>query len=343
MKTIKDYYNRIISLENLLEAWQEFVIDKRSRKDVQQFQRDLMANIIKLHRDLASGKYYHSAYSPFKISDPKPRNIHKAKIRDRLLHKAIYRMLYPIWDKTFIFDSYSCRNNKGTHRAFIKLADVSRKISKNYTRPCFALKLDIRKFFDSVDHKVLIDLLSERIEDKELLKLLHKIISSFEHSPGKGMPLGNLTSQLFANVYLDPLDQFAKHCLKAKYYLRYADDFVFLSNNPDELLGYLVEVNQFLKTELKLKMHPDKISFRKLNWGIDYVGYIALSHYRLPRAKTVKRIDKKISQSLKAGDLDYIAKAMPSYLGYLGHADAHKLSDNLLRKVMKWHSLDTIN
>ena len=331
MKIVSEYYKNIISLENLLEAWQEFIIGKRSRKDVQQFERNLMSNIINLNAGLKSGGYKHSTYYPFKISDPKPRSIHKASVRDRILHKAIYRILYPVFDKTFVYDSYSCRNGKGTHKAFSRLASLARKVSKNYTKPCFALKLDIRKFFDSVDHEVLMGLLSKRIEDKKLLNLLKNIISSFEHSSGKGMPLGNLTSQLFANVYLDPLDKFAKHHLRAKYYLRYADDFLFLSDNPDELIEYLVEVNQFLKTELKLKIHPDKISFRKLKWGIDYVGYVALPHYQLPRVKTVKRISQKIFQSLAVDDVESITKAMPSYLGYLSHANAYKLQSDLLK------------
>ncbi|MFA5967543.1 MAG: reverse transcriptase/maturase family protein [Patescibacteria group bacterium] len=365
MKISKGYYENIISLENLLGAWQEFAVDKHSRKDVQQFQRDLMANIIELHRDLESGDYRHSAYSPFKISDPKPRNIHKASVRDRLLHRAIYRVLYPIWDKTFIYDSYSCRNNKGTHKAFTKLENVSRKISKNYTHPCFALKLDIRKFFDSIDHEILMGLLRERIEDKKLLELLENIIQSFsvchaefisrhsgeplkatpesynnqsirswtsqDDAESRGMPLGNLTSQLFANVYLDPLDKFAKHHLKAKHYLRYADDFVFLSDNPDELLGYLIEVNRFLKAKLKLNIHPNKIYLRKLNWGIDYVGYVALPHYAIPRKKTVKRIFKKLIY-LKEYCPERIPVTMPSYLGYLRHADTHHLVCCLLQR-----------
>ncbi len=329
MKIAKGYYEHIISLDNLLEAWREFVVGKRSRKDVQLFERDLMANILKLNRDLESGNYHHSSYHPFKIADPKPRNIHKAGVRDRLLHRAIYRVLYPIWDKTFIYDSYSCRNTKGTHRAFLRLQKITREISANYTQPCFALKCDIRRFFDSIDHEVLMALLQKRISDAKLLDLLQEIVGSFELSPGRGMPLGNLTSQLFSNVYLDPLDKFVKHHLRVKNYLRYADDFISLTNNPDELMGYLVEVNQFLKTKLKLQLHPDKISFGKFEWGIDYVGYVALPHYQLPRAKTVKRMYKKISRSLVLGDFDAVVKAMPSYLGYLGHVEGYKTSQQL--------------
>jgi len=326
------------------------------------FEYTLEDNIFQLHQDLVNSVYRHGSYQQFRITDPKARLISKSSVRDRLLHHAIYRILYPCFDTTFIYDSYSCRNNKGTHKAFSRLTNLARKISGNYTRPCFALKLDIRKFFDSVDHKVLIDLLSDRIADEKLLELLQNIIQSFSvcHSREdgnpdsnknrrcfcsfldypiksdndkcvKGMPLGNLTSQLFANVYLDPLDKFAKHHLKAKHYLRYADDFVFLSSNPDELLGYLVEVNRFLKTELKLNIHPNKIIFRKLHWGIDYVGYVALPHYAIPRKKTVKRIFKKLIY-LGKYQPERIPLAMPSYLGYLKHADTHYLTSYLLQR-----------
>jgi len=339
MKIIKGYYEHIISLDNLLEAWREFVVGKRSRKDIQGFERDLMANILELNRDLESGHYHHSSYRPFEISDPKPRSINKAGVRDRLLHKAIYRVLYPAFDRTFVFDSYSCRKDKGTHRGFFRLAGMARKVSRNYTGPCWALKLDIRKFFDSVDHRILMELLRARIADARLLGLLGDIIFSFSawipgqarnDGEGVGMPLGNLTSQLFANVYLDPLDKFAKHHLKARYYLRYADDFIFLSDNPDELMGYLVEVARFLKSKLKLQLHPDKLTLRKLRWGIDYVGYVTLPHYNLPRRKTVKRILRQIAKWKDAGNEDALAKALPSYLGYLQHVEAHHISQRIL-------------
>ncbi|MFH0912056.1 MAG: reverse transcriptase/maturase family protein [Patescibacteria group bacterium] len=324
-------FSEVISLENLFLAWQEFRKGKRSKLDVMTFEYTLEDNIFQLHHDLVTGAYRHGNYQQFKITDPKVRLISKSGIRDRLLHHAIYRVLYPCFDKTFIYDSYSCRNRKGTHKSFIQLQKFVRKISKNYTQPCFALKSDIRKFFDSIDHKILMDLLKERINDEQLLDLLQNIINSFEHSPSRGIPLGNLTSQLFANVYLDPLDKFAKHYLKAKHYLRYADDFMFLSSDRNELIGYLLEVNQFIKTQLKLNIHPNKIHLRKFNWGIDYVGYVALPHYSIPRRKTAQRIFKKIRQLLKKGELDKLAKAIPSYLGYLGHANAYKLQNDLLK------------
>lgn len=315
-----DVYSNIISIDNLFAGWKTYRVGKRQKGDVQQFESRLEDNIFRLHEELSSGKYRPSKYQQFLITDPKKRIISKALVRDRLLHQAIYQILYPAFDKTFIFDSYSCRNNKGTHKAFARLTENVRKVSKNYTGPCWALKMDIRKFFDSIDHEILISLLEERIADPLLMSLLKKIIYSFSFTPGKGMPLGNLTSQLFANVYMDPFDKFVKHQLKIKHYLRYADDFLILSSNPDELLGYFVEMNCFLKDELRLSIHPDKTSLRKLEWGIDFVGYVAFPHHQIPRQKTLKRIYRKIEKL----DEEKLENALPSYLGYVSHVSSHK-------------------
>lgn len=330
MKTICHTYMEIISLDNLLRAWEEFERGKKKRADVRLFSRALLCNILKLQNELSSFEYQHSSYESFSVSDPKPRQIHKALVRDRLVHHAIYRVLYPAFDSTFIHDSYSCRVGKGTHRAFEQLVTYVRKVSCNYSEPCFALKLDIRKFFNSIDHQVLLGLLRKRLSDPGLLMLLEKIIRSFEHSPGKGLPLGNLTSQLFANVYLDPLDKFVKHRLQVRYYLRYADDFLILSSSEEELMGYFVEIWRFLKEELKLELHPNKISLRKFAQGIDFVGYMALPHYNLPRRKTVQRMFRNLE---RVSDLEKLPKVLESYLGYLGHANSWTLKQALLKDL----------
>lgn len=314
-------FDEIISLDNLLGAWEEFAREKKKRADVRIFARALLHNILSLQRDLTKNSYRHSSYEAFQITDPKPRSIHKATVRDRLLHRAVYRVLYPEFDRTFIHDSYSCRDKKGTHKAFRRLVKMARTVSRNYTGPCWAIKMDIRKFFDSVDHEILMELLGARIADRRLLALLGVIIDSFHHTPGKGMPLGNLTSQLFANVYLDPLDKFVKHRLRARFYLRYADDFLIVGPDADELLGYFVEIHTFLKEKLKLSIHPDKVILRKLGWGIDFVGYVALPHYQLPRRKTVRRIVRAV----QAADAEQLSLALPSYLGYLQHAQSYRL------------------
>src|SRR3990167_2954964 len=183
-------YEDITSVENLLAAWKEFVRGKRKKRDVQEFQYRLMDNILALHRDLAAGAYRHGGYEAFKISDPKPRDIHKASVQDRLLHHALYRQLYPFFDRTFIADSYSCRRNKGTHKAMSRLQSFVYKVSRNNTRTCWVLKLDIRKFFASVDHEILMAILRQYIPNKDVLWLLGSVIDSFTSTgPGKGLPL----------------------------------------------------------------------------------------------------------------------------------------------------------
>lgn len=179
MKIITHLYSKIISIDNLLAAWQEFVEGKKEKADVRVFAKYLLQNILSLHDDLINLTYKHAGYQRFNINDPKARVIHKAIVRDRLLHHAIYRVLYPIFDRSFIFDSYSCRLNKGTHKAVDRLEQFARKMSKNYTQPCFALKCDIKKFFDSVDHEILFELIKKKITDENVLRLMWKIISSF--------------------------------------------------------------------------------------------------------------------------------------------------------------------
>lgn len=176
-------FEDIISLENLLEAWKEFVNGKRNKKDVQEFSMHLMDNIFSLHSDLINHTYKHGGYQAFKINDPKPRDIHKASVRDRLLHHAIYRILYPFFDKTFIADSYSCRLNKGTHKAVNKFCSYFYKVSKNNTRTCWVLKCDIRKFFANINHDILINILREYIPDKDIIELLESVILSFTSPP----------------------------------------------------------------------------------------------------------------------------------------------------------------
>jgi len=179
MKSTTHLYPQIISVENLLIAWEEFIEGKSKRTDVQIFSQNLLQNVILLNHDLTDFTYKHGGYQQFQISDPKTRIIHKATVRDRLVHHAIYRILYPIFDKSFVYDSYSCRLEKGTHRAVKRLENFTRKVSRNYSNPCFVLKCDIKKFFASVDHKILLEIIKRKISDLDLLWLLDEIIGSF--------------------------------------------------------------------------------------------------------------------------------------------------------------------
>lgn len=281
-----------------------------------------------MHSELKNKTYQHSDYTSFCITDPKSRHIHKACVRDRIVHHAIYRVLYPIFNPIFVDDSYSCRNKKGTHKAVKRLEKFSRIVSKNYTKPCWTLKCDIKKYFSSVNHQVLYDLIKRNLKDKQVLWLISEIISSF-HSEiqrerervKRGVPIGNLTSQLFANIYLNELDQFVKHRLKVKFYLRYCDDFVILENDLVELEKLIPEIKYFLYSKLKLELHPNKIIIRKLNQGIDFLGYVVLPHYRVLRTKTKRRMLKKANEG-----------NMQSYLGLIKHCSSYGLRQKLLSK-----------
>ncbi len=322
-------FEEAVSLNNLCAAWEEFIQGKRKKKDVQEFMLHLSDEIHSLHDDLSEGVYKHGEYQHFKINDPKPRDIHKATVRDRLLHHAIHCQLYPIFDRAFIADSYSCRKGKGLHRALDRFIIFARKISKNNTKTCWILKCDVKKFFASIDHEILLNLLSKRAADTKLLDLLYGIISSFENETGRGLPLGNLTSQLFANIYLNELDQYFKHKLRMKYYLRYADDFVILSDNQDDLIRLLPKIEEFLQINLKLKLHPDKVIIKTLASGIDFLGWIHFSHHRVLRTKTRRRIEQGIGQKPNNNRLQ-------SYLGLLQHGNAHKISNRLKNDYWLW-------
>ncbi|OGD41546.1 hypothetical protein A3K33_03150 [Candidatus Azambacteria bacterium RIFOXYC1_FULL_41_20] len=314
----------IISIDNLLEAWKEFIRGKRNKKDVQEFSLCLMDNIITLHQDLASETYRHGGYHAFNISDPKPRNIHKANVRDRLLHHAIYRILYPFFDKTFISDSYSCRLGKGTRKALNRFHLFGYKASSNNTQTCYVLKCDIQKFFANIDHKILLDILELYIPDKGIIWLLKEIVGSFESKPEVGLPLGNLTSQLFVNIYMNEFDQFVKHKLKVKYYIRYADDFVILSDNKKELENLIFPISKFLFENLKLQLHPNKVSIKTLYSGVDFLGWVNFLHHRVLRTSTKRRMMRRIIESPTPEILN-------SYLGLLGWGNARKLEEQIYR------------
>lgn len=310
------------------------------------FERNLEENLFALYHLLRTKQYKHGNYQAFYIHDPKQRLIHKATIQDRILHHAVFKVLNPVFEPTFIAHSFSCRVDKGTHRGVAALAKMLRMVSKNNTQSCFALKCDVRKFFASVDQDILFGILQKRIQDKDMMKLLHKIVYSFkkERNLHKGLPIGNLTSQLFANIYMNELDQFVKHQLKVECYVRYTDDFVIVSDNIEYLQTLLPKIHQFLNETLLLELHPNKISIRKFSQGIDFLGYVVLPHYSVLRTKTKRRIltklDKNI-QGLKNGVVseEYFNQSLQSYLGVLSHANSYNIEQSIKNKV--WFELST--
>ncbi|MBT4648977.1 RNA-dependent DNA polymerase [bacterium] len=336
MKIYKNIFKDIISLENLFLAWDEFKKDKRHKDDVQKFEFNLEQNIFNLHRELNNKTYEHGPYTNFYITDPKLRHIHKAAVKDRILHHAIYSILLPIFEPTFIPNSFSCRKGKGSHKGVDTLAKILKKVSRNNTRTCYALKCDIKKFFDSVDHCVLLDIIRKRIKDKGTIRLLENIIDSYSSNifEKKGLPIGNLTSQLFTNIYMNELDQYIKQELKVKHYVRYTDDFVITSNDITYLINMLKSISKFLPDKLLLQLHPKKVSIRKHSQSIDFLGYVIRPHHKLIRTKTKKRILKKLELRRTEYENDKITKytyeqSLQSYLGVLSHANAYDFSNDL--------------
>jgi len=340
MRIYRDIFNQIISLENLFSAWDEFRQDKRKRIDVLEFESNLEPNIFQLSRQLKTQTYKHGSYASFYIHDPKQRNINKAIVRDRVLHHAVFKILNPIFEPTFIANSFSCRPDKGTHKGVNILAKILRQLSQNNHKDCFILKCDIKKFFASVDHQILLSIIKRKIKDEKAIWLVTEIIESFsflkysEPKNKRGLPIGNLTSQLFANVYLNEFDQFIKHQLKIKYYLRYTDDFVIIANNRFYLKNLIYLINDFLKDKLKLELHPNKTFISKFHQGIDFLGYILFPHHRLVRNKTKKRMLKKLEirfADYKNNKIDELTfkQSFQSYLGVLSHADCYELSQEL--------------
>jgi len=251
-----------------------------------------------------------------------------------VLYQAIYRVLYPIFDKTFIHDVYSSRKEKGTHAGIKRLNVFLRKLSSNYNKPVYALRCDIKKFFDSIDHEVLINLLKHKIDCTETLSLLEKIIDSFHKTPGKGLPLGNVTSQIFANIYMNSFDWYVKRRLNTKHYIRYCDDFVLVSCNKVVLLDNIRHVDHFLRENLKLTLHPNKIEIRKLRQGIDFLGAVLLPYRIVTRTKTKRRIIKKSNKLLlefQEGKItkDRFSQSISSYLGHFNHTKSKSVKDSL--------------
>jgi len=354
-------YEEIISIENLLAAWQEFIVGKSKRADIQQFQRSLMDNIVTLHDELSSKTYRHGPYEDFRICDPKPRHIHKASVRDRLVHHAIYRILYPFFDRTFIADSFSCRNNKGVHAALYRFQRMAWKVSRNNTRTCWVLKLDIQKFFASIDYAVLLELLDCSIAGGDVRWLMREVVGSFcvRHCEPQrsnlrswipdqvrndgmsdsgqarmtttkiGLPLGNLTSQPFANVYLSELDKFVKHQLKEQYYIRYADDFLVLSPDRPHLEAIVPVIRDFLEQRFRLTLHPSKISLKTLASGVDFLGWVHFPDHRVLRTSTKRRMMRRIAEHPTEGTLD-------SYSGLLSHGNAYHLQQAITSQRWLW-------
>ncbi len=352
---------KLSSFPNLLAAYYECRCGKRMKESATQFELIYEKEILKLQKELLNKTWRPQRPFCFVVTDPKIREIQASDFRDRVVHHALCRLLIPIFEPSFIYDSYACRVNKGTHRAVKRLKSFIRRVTRNYTRQAYYLQADIYSYFTSMKHNILLNLLKERIKNPDILWLLKKIItpdslykpvkrgqmSLFPKVPrhkslfyvphNQGLPIGNLTSQFFANVYLNQLDQYVKHRLQARYYLRYIDDFLILENDPELLKRYRQKMACFLQEKLSLRLHPRKQIIRSIESGVDFLGYFVKPHYVLVRRRVVATLKRKLKEyqgALAQGDIDwdFVLSSINAYYAHFMHADSYNLRLHLWKR-----------
>lgn len=283
-------YQTISSFDNLYKAYRLVRCGKRHKRIQQEYEFNLELNLVKLQRKLKNPCRYHpKGYNKFTIYEPKMREIAAPSFEDRIVHRAIFRIIEPMIRENFVPMTYACIKDRGTHKA---VEDLQTSVQKLGAEDNFFLKTDIRKYFNSINHKVLKKLLRKHLNSKKTLILLNKIIDSYHYKSQKGIPLGNVTSQLFANVYLNELDHFVFNNFGDKdypVYFRYMDDFILLSENKDFLIQTRDKIANFLKSELKLKLHSRKRLIQRIKFGIDFCGYRVFENKILLRKKTLRR------------------------------------------------------
>ena len=329
VQKLTDLYSQIASKENLYRSAHRAALGRRYRDSAADFKFHLEEEVETLHGELTGKTYRHGKYRMFTIYDPKERNIAAAPFRDRVVHHAVHDVIEPFIDKTFIYDSYACRKDKGTHKAVDRAQSFLRANR-------FCLHGDVKKYFPSIDHGRLKEMLAKRIADKDLLWLVNGIIDSArqimgddkqrvghcdaslakQHAcqavrqskekvcfgvlqsscsdEGKGLPIGNLTSQFFANLYLNELDYFVKFDLRRRYYLRYMDDFLVFANCKEELLEIKIKIRDFLKNKLALDLHEGKSQVYKTKNGVKFLGFRIFNVYRRLASDNVRRFKKRI-------------------------------------------------
>jgi len=336
MKTYANLYSQLCSYDNLELAFRKARRGKTAKPYVIAFEKNLESNLMQLRSALLMHCYDPKPLVQFIIRDPKTRTISKSAFRDRVVHHALVNILEPIYEKRFIHDSYANRKGRGTLKALKRFDSFKRKASKNNTRACYVLKADIRHYFEEVDQSLLLRIITERIKDESIIWLIRKILDNYAaKAKGKGMPLGNLTSQFFANVYLNELDQFVKCSLKAKYYIRYVDDFILLASGERVAEAYKDRIRLFLQKRLAITLHPTKSRIYRLGSRITLLGFRVFYYHRLLKRQNMIKM-RRTYASLKAryirGETGYdtIYNFLEGWLVYAKNADTYAMRRNFL-------------
>ncbi len=360
MTVIENAWPTICSFEWLLEAHRNARKGKRYRPEIMDFTSKLEDNLFVIQLCMKDESYELGPYRKLWVYIPKKRLVMALDYPDRIVQWCLYMYLYPIYDKLFIEDSYACRKNKGSHRAADRLQYWMRQVDRKPGPRWYYLKLDISKFFYRVHHEKLLEILSRRVKDKEMMAFIRRVVNSqaepFGLPPGRtpentppeewmynvGMPIGNLTSQLFANIYLNELDQYCKHTLKIHYDVRYQDDVIILGNDKAVLNDLKSKIEAFLNNELYLDLN-NKTSIRPIRQGVEFVGWRIWPTHRKIRKSTARRITRevsKISELYAAGEMDRMDfdRRAASIRGLLEHSECASLRwklNEIFREEMK--------
>ena len=308
----------LFSYQQLYRAYEDCRKNKRNTPEAIRFEMQAEENLWQLHQELAERSFRPSTSTCFVTSSPKLREIFAADFRDRITHHLLVRYLDPIWEPVFIYDSYASRPGKGIHLAAQRLQSFTRKVTQNSSRPAWYLQLDIKNFFMRINKSILYALIRSRCNNEEMLWLASILIfhdptedyhlrspkallaqiprqkSLFNGDRERGLPIGNLTSQFFANVYLNGLDQFIKHTLKCRFYMRYVDDFVLLRPEKSQLLDWQRQIEAYLLSELELTLNRSRTKLRSIDNGIDFLGYIVRPKYILSRKRVVNNLKTRL-------------------------------------------------
>lgn len=327
-------YEKIYQFENLYRAYKMAARCKRSKKEVVEFELNLAENLWTLHDELENRRYKTPPYHRFMIYDPKKREIQALSFRGRVVqHSLCDNVLKPHFEKRLIYDCAACREGKGTHFAMRRLTGFLQAFYKAHGTNGYFLKCDVRKYFDSIDHDALKYLL-RRFPDKEVLAFLYQIIDSFNADTGKGLPMGNQSSQWFALYYLDRIDRIIKEKYKIKYYTRYMDDLILLHEDKEHLKACLAEIRAFAAEKLKLELN-EKTQIFPVSEGVDYLGWHfyltdtgkVIRRLRTSNKRRFKRRLKAFQEKYRSGEMDYdaIKRSLSSYDGHLQHGHTWKL------------------
>ena len=346
MKTYKHLYPRLCEFENLYEAFLRARKGKRSRPDVAAFEDNLETELPVLQAELLDESYQPSPYRHFTIYEGKPRRISAAPFRDRVVHHALCNVIEPIWEARFIHDNYACRRGRGTHAALDRCTAFARRYH-------YVLQCDVVQFFPNVDHAILRNLLARRIADEQVMRLSDKIIASGVgiHAPEphwfpgddllaparpRGLPIGNQTSQFWANVYLHELDQFVKQTLRCPAYLRYCDDFLLFANDKPRLHTWRTAIEGFT-VNLRLRLHDRKTVVYPVTNGIPFLGFLVFpDHRRLQQANGLRfqRRLKRMLDDYACGRISgpEMHERVRGWVAHAAHGDTHGLRKSIFQR-----------